>query len=226
MINGIMCWFKSSHPHFTSQLQQLMQQVGISNYEELRKKSGVREREIIRLRYGLVLQTKAETLVKLAQTLQISVDKLIKVLSSKPIAQKAATPVDKTKLKQEYQRLQKQIANQKESLQQEFQQESLQTLESWLVQWPTAAAAVENNPELPATRLLPLIKPVTQLLQNWRVEAIASVGEEVAYNPQQHQLMSGTAQDGDPVKVRYLGYSWKNKLLYRAKVSPVGETGK
>ena len=218
-----MCWFKSAYPHFTPQLQQLMQRVGISSYEELRKKSGVRERQIIRLRYGLVLQTKAETLVNLAQTLEISVDELIKVFSSKPVTQNAATSFAKVQLQEEYQRLQKQMTNQKESLQQEFQQESLQTLESWLVQWPTAAAAVTNNPDLPATKLLPLIKPVTQLLQSWGVEAIASVGEEVAYNPQQHQLMSGKAHPGDPVKVRYLGYSWKNNLLYRAKVSPVGE---
>ncbi len=218
-----MCWFQSSYPHSTPQLQQLMQQVGISSYEELRKKSGVGERQIIRLRYGLVLQTKAETLVKLAQTLQISVDELIKVLSSKPVAQASAISPGTRQLKQEYQRLQKQMANQKESLQQEFQQQSLQTLESWMIQWPTAAAAVENNPELPATRLLPLIKPVSQLLQHWGVKAIASVGEEVSYNPQQHQLMSGKAQAGDTVKVRYIGYSWQNKLLYRAKVSPVGE---
>lgn len=217
-----MCWFQSSYPHYTSQLQQLMQRVGIKTYKELRDRSGVGERQIIRLRYGLVLQTRAETLVKLAQALQISVDELIKVLSSKPVAGKSDMATTATEqLKQEYQRLKKQMANQKESLQQEFQQNSLQTIESWLVQWPTAAAGVENNPELPAVRLLPLIKPITQLLQSWGVKAIASVGEEVAYDPLQHQLMSGKAQPGELVKVRYLGYLWKDRLLHRAKVSPV-----
>lgn len=217
-----MCWFQSSYPHYTSQLQQLMQRVGIKNYKELRTRSGVGERQIIRLRYGLVLQTRAETLVKLAQALQISVDELIKVLSSKPVAGKSDMATTATEqLKQEYQRLKKQMANQKESLQQEFQKNTLQAIESWLVQWPTAAAGVENNPELPAARLLPLIKPITQLLQSWGVKAIASVGEEVAYDPLQHQLMSGKAQPGELVKVRYLGYLWKDRLLHRAKVSPV-----
>ena len=89
------------------------------------------------------------------------------------------------------------------------------------MQWPTAAAAAEKNPQLPAVRLLPLIKPVEQLLKQWGVEAIASVGDEVAYDPQHHQLIEGTAAPGESVKVRYTGYRQGEKLLHRAKVSPV-----
>jgi hypothetical protein len=36
-----------------------------------------------------------------------------------------------------------------------------------------------------------------------------------------HQLLEGTAQPGDLVKVRYTGYRQGDKLLYRVKVSPV-----
>ena len=124
-------------------------------------------------------------------------------------------------LQQEYQRLQQQLEQQRETLMQEFQQSSLQVLESWLVQWPTAAYAAQQNEQLPAVRLLPLIRPVESLLQQWGVEAIAPVGAEVPYDPQHQQLMSGSAQPGDKVRVRYTGYRQGDKLLYRAKVSPV-----
>jgi molecular chaperone GrpE (heat shock protein) len=131
------------------------------------------------------------------------------------------TPESLDNLKQEYQRLQQQFAEQRETLLQEFQQSSVQVLESWLLQWPTAAYAVTQNDQLPAIRLLPLIKPVEQLLQQWGIDAIASVGDELAYDPQWHQLMSGTVQPGELVRVRYVGYRQGDKLLYRAKVSPV-----
>ena len=70
------------------------------------------------------------------------------------------------------------------------------TIESWLLQWPTAATAVRQNPQLPAERLLSLVEPVEQLLTQWNVEAIATVGEEMPYDPQYHQLMKGIAQPG------------------------------
>jgi len=58
-------------------------------------------------------------------------------------------------------------------------------------------------------------------LEHWGVESIAPVGAQIPYNPQQHQLMEGTAEPGEPVKVRYTGYRQGDKLLYRAKVSLV-----
>jgi molecular chaperone GrpE (heat shock protein) len=63
-------------------------------------------------------------------------------------------------------------------------------------------------------------------LQEWGVEAIASVGSELPYDPQWHQLMEGIAQPGDLVKVRYTGYRIGEKLLYRAKVSSLGNANK
>ena len=88
-------------------------------------------------------------------------------------------------------------------------------------QLPTAAAAAVENPQLSAANLLPLLTPINELLKRWGIEAIAAVGEEVAYNPQWHELMEGTAEAGTSVKVRYVGYRQGEKLLYRAKVSPL-----
>ena len=124
-------------------------------------------------------------------------------------------------VQKEYDRLQTQLIEQRETLLQEFQQSSLQTLEPWLLQWSTAAYAAQQNPQAPAVKLLPLVRPVEQLLQEWGIEQTAIVGAEVAYDPQQHQLMNGAAEAGDSVRVRYAGYRHYDRLLYRAKVSPI-----
>ncbi len=125
-------------------------------------------------------------------------------------------------LKIEYQRSQLALEQQREVLQQQFQQSSLQLLESLLLQWPTAAQKAQENPQLAAVKILPLVqKPLERLLQSWGIEAIAPVGAELPYDPQLHQLIEGTAQPSEIVKVRYTGYLQGEKLLYRAKVSPV-----
>ena len=127
-----------------------------------------------------------------------------------------------TTLKQEYSRSRIQLEEQKDLLQQEFQRTSLQSLESLLLQFPTAAQKARENPKLAAVNLLPLVqKPLEKLLHEWGIEVIAVVGSEIPYNPQEHQLLEGNAQLGDIVKVRYIGYRQGEKLLYRAKVIPL-----
>ena len=209
---------QSGDRDLTHQLQQLMQQVGISSFNELSKQAGVSKRQLKHLRLGEVSQMRVETLMKISSLLQVSVIELLKTFSEVEIAEETDT---QTAWKQEYERLQEQLRQQRESLMQEFQQTSLQVLESWLLQWPTAANAAKENAQLPAVRLLPLVRPVEQLVQQWGVEAIASVGEEIPYNPQYHQLMEGSAQPGEQVRVRYAGYGQGDKLLFRAKVSPL-----
>jgi transcriptional regulator with XRE-family HTH domain len=216
---------------YTQRLQQLMQEQGFSSYRQLSRSAGVSEKQLRRLRQGQVSQLRVETLLQLAQALQVSVSKLLTTFSS--VSPLCVSQVDEGEaaslaaLRQEYQRLQQQLEHQRELLMQEFQQSSLQVLESWLVQWPTAAYAAQQNEQLPAVRLLPLVRPVEQLLQEWGVEEIASVGSELPYDPQWHQLMEGTAQPGDMVRVRYTGYRiGGDKLLYRAKVSPISNANK
>ncbi len=208
---------ESSYPNYSEQLRQLMAEVGIPSFRQLSLRADVSELQVRRLRKGQVSQMQLKTLLKLAQALQVSVNQLLVLFL--PDSVSTLQQEDST-FKQEYQRLEQQLEQQRETLMQEFQQSSLQVLESWLVQWPTAAYAAQHNEQLPAARLLPLVKPVEQLLEKWGVDAIASVGDELPYDPQQHQLMSGTAQPGDTVRVRYTGYRIGDKLLHRAKVSP------
>lgn len=214
---------QSSYVHNAQQLKQLMQQAGLSSLKQLRDLSGLSELQLIRVQYGLLPKMSVETLLKLANALQVTPDRLLAQFNLQSVPDTSHSEATVSSLKQEYQRLQQQLQQQQETLSQEFQQSSLQALETWLVQWPTAAAAAAANPDLPALRLLPLIKPVERLLQQWDVEKIASVGEVVAYDPQQHQLIEGAAEAGDRVEVRYVGYCQGDKLLYRAQVKPIAE---
>ncbi|MDJ0733120.1 MAG: nucleotide exchange factor GrpE [Nostocaceae cyanobacterium] len=215
-----------SNIDFTPELQNLMQRVGISNFKALSRAAGVSQKQILRLRRGEIERMRVDILLKLSQALQVPLTELITIFSQLEVV-KEKPPQNQELLQQiadltaEYERSQQQLEQQQQQLQQQFQQESLQLLESLLVQFPTAAQKARENPQLAAVKIVPLIqKPLEKLLQSWGIEAIAPVGAEIAYNPQLHQLMSGTAQPGEPVKVRYTGYRQGDKLLFRAKVSP------
>lgn len=205
-------------PDYAPQLQRLMQQAGLGGDRELSQKAGVSELQLSRLRRGLALQTRADILLKISQALEISLNELLATFAPGSVELEQPTP---TAIEQEYQRLQATLDAQRASLMEEFQLASLQILESWMLQWPTAARKVQENQQLPAVKLLPLLRPVEKLLEEWGVEAIAPVGASIPYNPQQHQLLEGTAEPGATVKVRYTGYRQGDKLLYRAKVIPV-----
>lgn len=204
-------------------LQDLMQQVNIADIDELSQLANVARLQLIRIQRGLILNISLRAIAKIARALNVSVDTLLETFVKSKTSQQPArhSNNDLAACRQEYQKLQEAMTYQQAALEAKFQQESLETIESWLLQWPTAATAVRQNPQLPAERLLSLVEPVEQLLTQWDVEAIATVGEEIAYDPQYHQLMKGIAQPGETVKVRYVGYRQGDRLLYKAKVSPV-----
>ncbi|XGV95919.1 MAG: helix-turn-helix domain-containing protein [Leptolyngbya sp. BL-A-14] len=235
--------FSGMSQDFTHRLRALMQSVGFSSFKALSQAANVSEKQLLRLRRREIAQLRVETLLRLSQVLQVSVAELLATLDEdgqgvegrrqraegrgqeaegKP--QNSPASQELTDLRQEYDRLQHQLVQQRELLWQEFQQSSLQTLESLLLQIPTAAYAAQQNPQAPAVKLLPLLRPLDKLLEEWGIEAIASVGTEIPYDPQQHQLMGGIAQPGDRVKVRYTGYRQGDRLLYRAKVSAIEST--
>ena len=227
-------------PDYTHRLQRQMQAVGLSGFKALRQKAGVSDRQIKRLRQGKAIEMQAATLLRLSQTLHLSLVDLLRQFSDSqdvalehvieeseqsakpPSAGSALLSQDQELigLRQEYDRLQLQLAEQRQALWQDFQQSCLQVLEPWMLQFPTAAYAAQNNPQVPAVKLLPLMRPVEQLLQTWNVTPIAPVGAEIPFDPHYHQLMEGKADAGDRVKVRYVGYLHADRLLHRAKVSP------
>lgn len=204
-----------------------MKKAGISSLRDLSDRSGVSEWQLARLQHGLLHRMPIEILVKLSPLLQVPVnDLLIEFFPQQNqirdlAEQEASRQAEISTLKQEYARLQQQRVNERQTLEEEFQKSSLEVIESWLLQWPTAVALAQKNPQLSAVKLLAIVKPVLDLLKRWGVEAFCHVGEHIPYDPMYHQLLEGEANPGDMVTVRYVGYVQGSKLLYRAKVSPV-----
>ena len=219
-------------PDFTKNLQELMQRVGCASFKSLSHAAGVSQWQILQLRRGKIGKMRLEVLVKLAEVLQISWPELVETFSfgssfsslnkTQPFNQHIDLLKQITDLQVEYERITLSMGQQREVLKQEFQRSSLQILESLLLQWPTVAHRAREDHQLAAVKILPLVdKPLEILLETWDVQAIASVGAEIPYNPQFHQLLEGTAQPGEIVKVRYTGYMQYDQLLYRARVSPI-----
>jgi transcriptional regulator with XRE-family HTH domain len=209
--------------HRTDRLQALMGAIGISTYAELCQRTGVTEKVIRRLRLGAIGQMQVRTLAKIAQGLQISAPELLAQFSepgfeAAGLEDQGFNPAPPPE-RLEYDRLQQQLATQREALLEEFQQTTLQTIESWMLQWPTAAHAAQQNPTAPAVKLLPLVRPVENLLTQWGIVSIGVVGEPIAFDPQRHQVIGPVPDPGDPVRVRYVGYCQGDRLLHRAKVS-------
>lgn len=203
-------------------LQELMQQAGITDIDELSRLANVARLQLIRIQRGLIHNISVGAIARIAGVLDVSLDRFVATFSDRySYEPQPSLNNELAACRQEYQQLQQAMNDQQATLAAKFQQESLEIIESWLLQWPTATAAVQQNPQLPATRLLSLVEPVEQLLKEWNVETIAAVGEEIPYDPQYHELMKGSAQPGELVKVRYVGYQQQDKLLYKAKVSPV-----
>ena len=221
-----------SQSDFTHNLQTLMQKVGFASFKSLSLAAGVSQWQILQLRRGKIRQMRVEILLKLSQVLQISGGELAETFGVQGLSLKTAKTQHEdynidllkqiTELQNEHKRISLSLLQQRELLQQEFQRSSLQILESLLLQWPTAAYRAREDHQLAAVKILPLVdKPLEALLQSWGVSAIATVAAEIPYNPQLHQLLEGTAQPGEIVKVRYTGYMQYDQLLYRAKVSPM-----
>lgn len=212
---------------YSARLRSHMTLSGIASYRALSLTSGVPRSAIDRLRRGQVTQLRVGVLHRLSQTLKMPLPALVgefglperSIPGNETAEAAAADPIQL--LRQECDRLQTQLATQAASLRQQVQQEALAQLEPWLVQWPTAAHAARQKPDLPAQKLLPLVRPVEALVQRWGVTPIETVGAEVSFNPQIHQPQAAVVQPGELVRVSHVGYRQGDRLLHRARVTPV-----
>jgi len=215
------------HKSLPEKLKQLMQLANVPSLRSLSNSTGISRRAIDKLRTGKAADLKYADLDQLALVLQIDLAQLIKDFienqtESLPIQdspQKVKSEIQD--LRQECQYLQQKLERQAQELRSQFEQETIQQLESLILQLPSAVYAAQNNPQMLAKNILPLLRPLDQLLQKWGIQAIGAVGAEVDYDPQKHQLIeAGTPiSQGDRVVIRYVGYSQGEKLLYRARVA-------
>jgi transcriptional regulator with XRE-family HTH domain len=215
--------FQHDPVDYSELLRSHMTQSGIASYRALSQASGVSRSAIDRLRRGQVGQLRLSTLQRLSHTLGVPLGELVEAFDEASLAPSSATATQQLKaLRQECDRLRTQLTTQAETLRQQVQQEALGQLESWLVQWPTAVYAAQQKPDLPAQKLIPLVRPVEVLVQRWGVTAIETVGAEVSFDPQIHQPNPGAAlQPGDPVRVSHGGCRQGDRLLHRARVTPI-----
>ncbi len=207
----------------TAQLRSCMESQGIPSFRALAQSAGISEVQILQFRRGNAPQMRLAMLQKLAEALQLDLPELLTVAgiqSSAVAAETSATPSSSdSELRAEYDRLKQQLSQQETELRQRFQQESLYLLEAWMKNWPRVVHAVQTDkPDLAAAKILPLVKPLEQLLQSWGIETIGCIGKPLPYDPQSHQLIQGQAQAGETVTVSRPGYRQGNRLLHRAEV--------
>ncbi|PZD72103.1 hypothetical protein C1752_03986 [Acaryochloris thomasi RCC1774] len=209
---------------YTERLYQLMQQVNLTSFSALYQSTGLPRSQIRRLRQGKIQTLPVASLVMLSHALKTPLSQLLEQFTPpgepRPVGSEVGSP-ELLSLKTEYQRLQQKLEQQQQDLEQSFQQAALQVLEPWLLYWPTAAYKAKQDPQAPAIKILPLLRPLEQLLEAWGIRPIGAVGEETSYDPQQHQPMQGIIETNDVVQVRYVGYRRGDQLLYRAKVSRI-----
>lgn len=190
-------------------LQDRLGQVGI-HYRVHLQQRGFSRRQVQRIYQGDLGTLRLETLTALAKLFDLSVGQLLRELE---VVSNAADPQDPhSPLDPAAETL----------LRRTIQRQALDTLESFLRFWPTAAYAAQQNPTAPAVKLLPLIKPVMTLLADWDVRAIAEVGDWVNFDPTLHQSSIADLPLGTAVRVSHQGYVWGNppRLLFRAQVVP------
>lgn len=210
-------------------LKRWMSAAKIRSWRSLTELARVSMYQVRLLRQGNLDRLRLDAIGRIAKALGVTpIDLLSMADSSAAQSSPGLLPMDDqapeshaaeiVQLQQEYRRLKTRLESEREQLLEEFQRSSLQTLESWLLNWYKAVAAVRHNPQIPATNLLPLMDPLDRLLEQWSVEQIAPIGEEVAYDPQWHQLVRGTAKPGDRVRVAMPGFRHQGRLLHRAQV--------
>jgi molecular chaperone GrpE (heat shock protein) len=221
-------------------LHDLMAKVGLETIDELGERSGLSIWYLFRVEGGLINRLPLEACLTLAEIFGVSLTELIQQLSPSssltlsevpedqhtgPAKEISSSSSDLDNLQREYEKLKQQLEDQERDLIGQWQAQSLAILEPWLMQWPTASTIAKTMVEMPAVRLLPLIKPLENLVSTWGLEAIGKVGQMVNYDPTCHELLEGEVEPGTSVIIRYIGYRQNDRLWCRAKVSiPEDET--
>jgi len=217
---------------YTPQLRSLMQRAGLPSFAALAHQAGVSTWQIDQLRRGKALDLRIGAIARLSQRLNIPISDLLTIFSDSPLVappDPRSTPQANLSeslaaLQKEYERLQRQVEQQRDEAVQSCQRAVLLQLEPLIEKLPVFLRVIEQNPEFPARQLVPHLRPLERLLADWGVTSIAPIGSEEGYDPQKHELMEASqtaVQPGDRIRVRFAGYYWGDRLLFRAKVSPV-----
>ncbi|MFM7471891.1 MAG: helix-turn-helix domain-containing protein [Nodosilinea sp.] len=193
-------------------LQGLMQKAGLTSYRALCRGAGVSRLTVDQLRQGQVARLRVDRVQRLSQVLGLTPAELIDQFADSEASVAAPCSANSPETGS---------SDRFAAVEQQFQDQAIALLEPWLLQWPAAVYAAQQNPNLPASRLIPLGQPWQHLLSSWQVTAIGEVGAEVIYDPRLHQPLEGSLSPGQLARIRYPGYHQGDRLLYRARVSPI-----
>ena len=211
-----------------SPLYPRLKELGFSNLEDLRQKSGLSRESLPYLAGGNFHQITFGDLTKLAASLKWSVVELIENLeldySGKIRQQKLLEETEE--LRSECGRLRDRLQQQKAEITTDFRESTFEQLQSLLTNYPSIRPMAEAKPNLPAKNLIPLLTPLDNLLESWGYEAIGKPWEEVSFNPRLHQADSEEIAEGDLVYIRFVGYRNGENILAPAKVSRTLPGGK
>lgn len=195
-------------------LRELMETAGIATWKELRKKANLSRGALNALRNGQAEKLKLADLDRVATALDVSVLSLIQRFGAS-----SSVASESQEITQEVQRLRVQLDNQEKRLRHQILTELVEKLKPLLVQYPTLQQVVQRRPDYPAQQVLALLTSLGNLLEDWQLEPIGQVWQQVAYDPESHQADEDDIQVGEPVYVRFVGYRAADQVLIRAKVS-------
>ncbi|KAM3105067.1 nucleotide exchange factor GrpE [Phormidesmis sp. 146-33] len=124
-----------------------------------------------------------------------------------------------TDLEQQCLRLREQLQQQKTQLNQDFQTDTFEQLQTLLTNYPSARKMAAANPNLPAQNLSALFTPLENLLESWGIEAIGVPWSQVPYDQRLHQPDIEDLSAGELVYIRFVGYQQGDRILCPARVS-------
>ena len=102
----------------------------------------------------------------------------------------------------------------------------MRALAPTLSQLATLRQMAESGREVRAADALKLGGKLEQALLERGLERIGEVGAETVFDPALHQRMSGgDVRDGDPVRVRFVGYCFSGQTPVKALVSRIETAG-
>jgi molecular chaperone GrpE (heat shock protein) len=95
-------------------------------------------------------------------------------------------------------------------------------LQSIAVQLPTIRASAASGAQIGASDVLGVVAPLETMLRDLGFEPIGEANQVVSFDPRLHQLTGPSGSDiaeGDEVKVRFVGYRFRDQIVCRAEVT-------
>ncbi|MCS6812689.1 MAG: helix-turn-helix transcriptional regulator [Cyanobacteria bacterium] len=190
-----------------------LQTAGIKDWKTLQQLSGLTVDQVNQLRMGHLSQLSLGQLQQVAALLEWTLDDLLDVYGL------SAARQENRALRQEGLRLQAALQDQQQTLMTAWRRDTFAQLQPLLTNYPTVQAMIQMKPDLLAKNVISLFTNLDNLLQQWECQPIGTAWAQVAYDPQLHQPDQPDIAPGEPVYVRFVGYTLGNMILCPAKVS-------